>query len=174
MRKFELLLLLLNLLQRGLINGRPTFFMQKSPASRIRIGTWAADAGGCVLFWNCKGQRERSPSYQKLCTPSNHDLWMWRASTSRCAMRGLSSGEPPYWSRHTPVPGKYENGTADTTPDSKHLSEFMVAIFWKGNCIIFSCGKTFTNKSTNLTFSTPYLMQSLRVSALFCSNSTLI
>ncbi|GIY49391.1 hypothetical protein CEXT_334911, partial [Caerostris extrusa] len=35
------------------------------------------------------------PNYQKLCTPSNRSLRMWRTSAHRSAMMGLCSGDPP-------------------------------------------------------------------------------
>lgn len=61
------------------------------------------------LSFLCEGRRVRSPCYQKFRTPSNRNLRMWRTSTPLRAMRGLSSGEPPQWSRHAPVPGKYDS-----------------------------------------------------------------
>ncbi|GFT48879.1 hypothetical protein TNCV_2770981 [Trichonephila clavipes] len=41
------------------------------------------------------GAARTQPRYQKLCTPSNRCLRMWRTSTSPSAMAGLCSGDPP-------------------------------------------------------------------------------
>ncbi|GIY13079.1 hypothetical protein CDAR_462821 [Caerostris darwini] len=66
-----------------------------------------------VYYFIYLGPRARSPNYQKLCTPSNRSLRMWRTSAqSKCYDRpllGRSSflikDDPS--ARMTPVPGKY-------------------------------------------------------------------
>ncbi|GIY99205.1 hypothetical protein CEXT_470431 [Caerostris extrusa] len=42
------------------------------------------------------GPRERSPNHQKLCTPSNRNLRMWRTSAHPSAMMGLCSGRSSF------------------------------------------------------------------------------
>ncbi|GFU48178.1 hypothetical protein TNCV_2602591 [Trichonephila clavipes] len=57
----------------------------------VREGT---SANRSSTFEIIEGPRTAQPRYQKLCTPSNRCLRMWRTSAYRCAMVGLCSGDP--------------------------------------------------------------------------------
>ncbi|GFW95088.1 hypothetical protein TNCV_1497271 [Trichonephila clavipes] len=59
----------------------------------VREGTSSAKRSSTFEF--IEGPRTAQPRYQKLCTPSNRYLRMWRTSAYRCAMVGLCSGDPP-------------------------------------------------------------------------------
>ncbi|GFU51845.1 hypothetical protein NPIL_508701 [Nephila pilipes] len=77
----------------GLMKNKENIFLEASQDSLIVCD--CCEMARVEIICPARGAANPQPRYQKLCTPSNRCLRMWRTSANRSAMDGLCSGDPP-------------------------------------------------------------------------------